>query len=70
MQKLKSRHGLNNDSTKKSLKSIDLDKVDASLKSIRSAIAQTKITQKKLCINCTNEKCLDSRNQSNICLFL
>ncbi|XP_025419543.1 uncharacterized protein LOC112689883 isoform X2 [Sipha flava] len=62
-KKLKSRRGSNNDLAKKPVKSIDLDKIDASLKSIRSAIAHTKITQEKLCINCTNEKYLDFKNQ-------
>jgi hypothetical protein len=65
LQKLKSRRGSNNDLAKKPVKSIDLDKIDASLKSIRSAIAHTKITQEKLCINCTNEKYLDFKNQGN-----
>lgn len=34
--------------TKNKIISIDLDQIDASIKSIRSAIAQTKITQNKL----------------------
>ena len=38
----------NPENSNRKIKSIDLDKIDASIKSIRSAIAQTKITQKKL----------------------
>lgn len=49
---------LNNDSipenSKKQSKSIHLEKIDASIKSIRSVLAQTKITQEKL--NTTNRQ--------------
>ncbi|XP_022168728.1 uncharacterized protein LOC111032609 [Myzus persicae] len=52
IQNFKLRQGPNKETiqenSKRKIKSIDLDQIDASIKSIRSAIAQTKITQKKL----------------------
>lgn len=42
--------GPNKDLIPEKSKKFDLDKIDASIKSIRSAIAQTKITQEKLSI--------------------
>lgn len=49
--------------TKNKIKSIDLDKIDASIRSIRSAIAQTKITQKKLEIKNVEKVSLAFRDQ-------
>lgn len=70
MQKFKIRPGLNKDSdhdnSKKTLKSINLEKIDASIKSIRSAIAQTKITQKKLGIKNCDQVSLAFRDFGNI----
>ncbi|XP_060835156.1 uncharacterized protein LOC132918089 [Rhopalosiphum padi] len=50
--------------TKNKIKSIDLDKIDASIRSIRSAIAQTKITQKKLEIKNVEKVSLAFRDQA------
>lgn len=65
------RQGPNKDSipenSKRKIKSIDLDQIDASIKSIRSAIAQTKITQKKLGIQNVEKLSLTFRDQGTCC---
>lgn len=53
------------ENSKKKVKSIDLDQIDASIRSIRSAIAQTKITQKKLGIKNVGNVSLAFRDQGN-----
>ncbi|XP_026806344.1 uncharacterized protein LOC113549309 [Rhopalosiphum maidis] len=52
------------ENSKNKIKSIDLDKIDASIRSIRSAIAQTKITQKKLEIKNVEKISLAFRDQA------
>jgi len=51
------------ENSKNKIKSIDLDQIDASIRSIRSAIAQTKITQKKLGIKNVEKVSLAFRDQ-------
>lgn len=74
MQKFKLPLGLNKDSepnnSKKPLISKNLDKIDASIKSIRSAIAQTKITQEKLGIKNYDKASLAFRDQGSINIFI
>lgn len=52
------------ENSKNKIKSIDLDQIDASIRSIRSAIAQTKITQKKLGIKNVGNVSLAFRDQA------
>jgi len=54
---------INPEKSKRKIKSIDLDQIDASIKSIRSAIAQTKITQKKLGIKNVENVLMTFRDQ-------
>ncbi|XP_050424177.1 enkurin domain-containing protein 1 [Adelges cooleyi] len=63
VKKIQSRNGQNKEEIKtkdKSGKNLDLDKIEASIQAIRSAIAQTKITQRKLSTSThtTNNKTL------------
>ncbi|XP_003243361.1 uncharacterized protein LOC100573150 [Acyrthosiphon pisum] len=68
IQNFKLRQGTNKETnpenSKRKIKSIDLDQIDASIKSIRSAIAQTKITQKKLGIKNIENVLLTFRDQA------
>lgn len=74
MQKFKSLLGQNKDSNldnvKKPLISKNLDKIDASIKSIRSAISQTKITQEKLGIQNYDKASLAFRDQGSINMYI
>lgn len=67
MQKLGSQYKKSKDLVAENLekqdKIIDLDKIDASIKSIRSALAQTKITQKTLGIKLHQKLPLAFRDQ-------
>ncbi|XP_025208022.1 uncharacterized protein LOC112603588 [Melanaphis sacchari] len=68
IQNFKLRQGPNKETipenSKKIIKSIDLDKIDASIRSIRSAIAQTKITQNKLGIKNVEQFSLAFKDQA------
>lgn len=63
MQKWKLRREPNKDSIPENSKNLHLDKIDASIKSIRSAITQTKITQEKLGIKRCDKVSLAFRDQ-------
>lgn len=74
MQKFKPPLGHNKDSnpdnSKKPLISKNLDKIDASIKSVRSAIAQTKITLEKFGIKNYDKAALAFRDQGSINIFI
>jgi len=67
LQNFKLRQGPNKETipeySKRKIKSIDLNQIDASIKSIRSAIAQTKISQKKFAITNVEKVSLAFRDQ-------
>lgn len=56
LQKNKEKHNSNTNSVPVNSKKFNLDQIDASIKSIRTAIAQTRITQEKLRIKNHHEK--------------
>lgn len=60
------RHEPSKDSFPENSKKYNLDKIDASIKSIRSVIAQTKITQEKLGVKNCKKISLDIKNQGII----
>lgn len=74
LQKFKSLLGQNKDSNpdnpKKPLISKNVDKIDASIKSIRSAIAQTKITQEKLGLKNYDKVPLAFRDQGSVNILI
>jgi len=63
LQKCKSKYGPNKNVIPENSKNLHLDKIDASIKSIRSAITQTKITQEKLGIGHCDKVSLAFRDQ-------
>lgn len=63
LQKCKSKYGPNKNLIPENSKNLHLDKIDASIKSIRSAITQTKITQEKLGIKNCDKVSLAFRDQ-------
>lgn len=73
MQNFKLRQGPNKETnpenSKNKIKSIDLNQIDASIKSIRSAIAQTKITQKKLRMKNVENASLTFRDQGGLIII-